>query len=545
MSIANNIQRNTLKNAPKNIHATATTALYIRLSQEDENIGESDSVINQRDLLNDFVSKHSDLAHTKILHFVDDGHSGMDFNRPAVTDMLAKVRKGEIQAIVVKDFSRFGRNYIEVGGYLEQVFPFLGVRFLSVNDFFDSSDNKGRSVGLEVGFKTLIHDLYSKDLGMKSKTGKLAKTKRGEHVGATAPFGYVKSKVVKNTWEIDEVAASVVRRIYQLALEEKSYVEIAKILNAEGVPSPLKHRQNKNTLHQVINGSINGMSIWRRENVTRVLREERYTGKNIIGKSKKMSYGDVKTKILPKSEWLIIPDTHEPIITQEVFDKVQTILGPYNAQTKKKENTNLFARKLFCGHCGHGLRRYGLDEKKRPNSTYETRYVCHNSVAMKLERCLPKTIKEGLIKEVLLEALRVEFALAYATKQQANKNSKLLMGEQKKLSTEAKTLALELERLKNSREQLFENYADAKLTKEEYISAKSELSDGIAKIETIIESITAKLSIQNQSADHNTGYDILLPHANAKEVTAEMMALVKRIKVFADDRFEVEFAFSR
>jgi len=532
----------------KNVPSTATavtTALYIRLSQEDENIGESNSVKNQRDLLNDFASKHHDLANTNILYFVDDGHSGTNFNRPAVTEMLAQVRKGEIQNIVVKDFSRFGRNYIEVGGYLEQVFPFLGVRFLSVNDFFDSNDNKGRSAGLEVGFKTLIHDLYSKDLGVKSMTGKLAKTKKGELVGATAPFGYVKSKVVKNTWEIDEEAAATIRRIYSLALEGKSYVEIAKILNAEGVPSPLKHRQNKNTLHQVINGSINGMSVWRKNNVTTVLREERYTGKNIIGKSKKMSYGDIKTKIIPKSEWLIIPDTHEPIITQDVFDKVQNILGPYNTRIITKENTNLFAKKLFCGHCGYGLRRYSVNKKARPNSNYEPRYACYQSVSMKLERCLPETVKENLIKEVVLEALRVEFALASTAKEQAETKTMSLMGECEKLTQEAKRLTHEIERLKNSREQLFEDYADGTLTKEQYVAAKSELSGGIANAEAAIENITGKLSSQSHNSQQSSNYNMLMPYANAKELTPEMMSLVKRINVFADNRFEIEFTFSR
>ena len=196
-----------------------TVALYIRLSQEDDNIGESNSVKNQRDLLIDFAMKHPDLSKGKPLYFIDDGYSGVDFNRPAVTNMLEQVRTGKIQCVIVKDFSRFGRNYIEVCGYLEQVFPFLGVRFLSVNDFFDSNDNKGSSAGIEVGFKTLIHDLYSKDLSVKSKTGKLTKTKKGEHVGGTAPFGYMKSKKVKNTWEIDETAAAIVYKIYALALD--------------------------------------------------------------------------------------------------------------------------------------------------------------------------------------------------------------------------------------------------------------------------------------------------------------------------------------
>jgi hypothetical protein len=386
--------------------------------------------------------------------------------------------------------------------------------------------------------------LYSKDLGVKSITGKIAKTKKGEHIGGTAPFGYVKSKTVKNAWEIDEEAATTIRRIYEFALKEKSFVEIATILNAEDVPTPLKHRQNNNTLHQVINGSVHGMSVWRKENVARVLRDERYTGKNISGKMKKMAYGDVKTKLLPKNEWLVVPDAHEPIITQEVFDKVQVILGPYHARTMTRENANLFAGKLFCGHCKHGLRRYG-ERKNRPNSKYTPRYVCRYSTELKLKRCLPETVFENQIAEVVLEALRVEFALARTTRQQAEKNSKPLIARYEKLAAEAKRLSDDVERLKNSREQLFEDYADGKLTKEQYAAAKSVLSADIAQAEAAIENITVKLACKNETTQQSGNYDLLLPYAEAKQITPEMMFLVKRINVFANNRFEIDFAFSR
>ena len=536
----------TTKDYSKNDYAMNdyTTALYIRLSQEDDNAGESDSVKNQRDLLNDFVSKHPDLSASKVLHFVDDGYSGTNFNRPAVTKMLEQVRKGKIQAIVVKDFSRFGRNYIEVCGYLEQVFPFLGVRFLSVNDLFDSNNNQGRSAGLEVGFKTLIHDLYSKDLGVKSMSGKIAKTKKGEHLGGTAPFGYIKSKTIKNAWDIDEAAAVTIRRIYALTLEGKSYIEIAAILNAEDVPTPLKHRQNNNTLHQVINGATTGMSVWRKENVSRILRDERYTGKLISGKMKAQAYGAVKTKSMPKSDWIVVENAHEPIISQEVFDKAQANLKPYHAKTLTRRNTNLYAGKLFCGHCGHGLRRYG-ERADRPNSKTKPRYICRFSMELKLERCLPEQILESQISEVVLEALKVEIALAQKAKRQAEKRSNGLMGKHDKLLAKQKQLSLELERSKATKEQLFEKFADGKLSKEQYIQVKTEQSSNIASIETEIEQISVAISDIKLLGKNDTKCDIILPYSGAKEVTKEMVALIKRINVYADNRFEVIFAFSQ
>jgi len=526
-------------NTPANTAAErSTTALYIRLSQEDDNVGESNSVKNQRDLLNDFVSKHPDLSKSKLMYFIDDGHSGTNFNRPAVTDMLTKVRKGTIKCIVVKDFSRFGRNYIEVGGYLEQVFPFLGVRFLSVNDFFDSNDNKGSSAGLDVGFKTLLHDLYSKDLSVKSKTGKLAKIKKGEHIGGTAPFGYVKSKAIKNAWEIDEAAATTIRRIYALAVDGMAFTEIARTLNADGIPTPLSHRKNNNTLKGIPKNCIDDTSLWRKANVARILRDERYTGKNVTGKISKsnITYSNKKTRFLPEREWIIIPNAHEPIIPQDYFDMVQSILGPINQKKITKANITLFSGKLFCGHCKHALRRYkGLNPK----------YICYASRELGKESCLSGVILESNICEVVLEALHVEISLAKTAKLQAEKHSKRLMEEHEGLLKEKTRLSVELEQLKNRREQLFEDYADGKLTKEQYAAAKSEQSDRIAKVEADILRIAVEISQKARSDQRSKTYDTLEPFAKVKKVTPEMMTLIKRINVFADNRFEVEFAFSR
>jgi DNA invertase Pin-like site-specific DNA recombinase len=175
-----------------------TVALYIRLSAADEDKdSESDSVVNQRDLLNHYVATNAEFAENKILTFVDDGYTGTNFDRPAAKQMLEKAKKGQINCIIVKDFSRFGRNYIEVGDYLEQIFPFLGVRFISVNDRFDSKNNRGFTAGLDVAFKTFLHSLYSKDISFKVKNGRKAKAEKGEHLCKLAPYGYQKSKTEK------------------------------------------------------------------------------------------------------------------------------------------------------------------------------------------------------------------------------------------------------------------------------------------------------------------------------------------------------------
>ena len=517
---------------------TPTTALYIRLSQEDDNVGESNSVKNQRDLLNDYVAKHSELSQTQILEFVDDGHSGTNFNRPAVTKMLEQVRLGKIHNIVVKDFSRFGRNYIEVGGYLEQVFPFLGVRFLSVTDLFDSNDNKGRSAGIEVGFKTLLHDLYSRDLSGKTKAGKVAKTKQGEHIGSTAPFGYIKSKAVKNAWEIDEPAAITVRKIFALALEGNSFVGIARMLNAEDLPTPYIHRKNNNTLHQVATHTVIDTPLWRKANVARILRDERYTGKNITNKIKKANnlYGNKKTQFLPESEWLVIPDAHEPIISQEDYDNAQSILGPINQRKRNRVKSTVFAGKIFCGHCRHALRHY---RGRRP------RYICQASKELGNDSCLPDTVFESSIAEMVMEALKAEISLARTAKRESDKQGKLLTGEHERFLRQAKELTLDVERLKNSREQLFEAYADGSLTKEQYLTDKAELSDRIADTEAEIARITETLHKKDHQTKSGNAYDILEQFSKVKEPTPAMMSLIDSIHVYSDCRIEIKFSFAR
>jgi len=511
-----------------------TAALYIRLSQEDDNIGESDSVKNQRDLLTAFAMNHPELSKSRLLYFVDDGYSGTNFDRPAVKDMLEQVRKGKINCIAVKDFSRFGRNYIEVGGYLEQVFPFLGVRFLSVNDHFDSNDNKGSSAGIEVGFKTLLHDLYSRDLSVKSKSGKLAKTQKGKHIGSTAPFGYVKSKTVKNAWEIDEAAAVTIRRIYALALEGMGITEIAKTLNAEGFPTPLTHRKNNDRLEGVAINLVDDVPLWRPPNVTRVLRDERYAGKLITGRTSKSKFGVKKTTFHPKEKWLAVPDAHEPIIPQKTFDAVQEILGPYNQRTIQKTNANIFAGKLFCGHCRHALRRYGGLNPK---------YVCRSSMELG-ENCLPGVIYEAAIAEAVMAAVKAEIDLAALAKKQADKHNKLLFGEREKLSEQIKKLSAEILRLKNGREFLFEEYAGGGIAKEQFISKKAEISATVEGAETEIARLSGEIDRQEQNTKQNEKHKMLSPFAKASKLTPEIMALVDGIYVFGSAHIEIRFAFA-
>ena len=296
----------------------------------------------------------------------------------------------------------------------------------------------------------------------------------------------------------------------------------------------MTHRVNNNTQHLVIRNTVDVVPLWRAANVTRVLRDERYTGKNIAGKTSKGKYGMKKTTFHPKSDWLVIPGTHEPVIPQETFDKVQAILGPYNQRIINKTNSHIFAGKIFCACCRHALRRYGGLQPK---------YVCRSSMELG-KNCLSETIYESDVVDVVLAAIRIEIALAYTAKQQTDKRKKLLHGEREKLSGEIKKLSADVIRMKNSRESLFENYSDGKTTKEQYTAIKSELTNTIAKTETEIIRLSDEINRKEHITRQNDRYESLSPFDNAVELTPEMMVLVDGVYVYSNTRIEIKFAFS-
>jgi DNA invertase Pin-like site-specific DNA recombinase len=317
------------------------TALYLRVSDEDENLSEfceSESISGQRLLLQDFVSRHRELSCGSIIELVDDGFSGTNFDRPGIKKLLEMAKSHQINCIIVKDFSRFGRNYLEVGNYLEQIFPFLGIRFLSVNDHFDSFENMGAAGAIEVGFKNIIHEAYSKDLSEKIKSVRHLKAKQGKFVTAFAPYGYRKAESSKNQLVIDEECAAVVRRIFALSLNGMGSTAIARLLNKEGVPSPLMVRTQR-TEKFYCNG-CKEPNHWTAGTVSRILSDQRYTGDAVYGKIVPEETGSRKGVRIPQENWIIVSDAHPGIIERKNFMKVQSKKKKY-CRGKKTAETDV------------------------------------------------------------------------------------------------------------------------------------------------------------------------------------------------------------
>lgn len=356
---------------------------------------ESGSIRMQRKLLKEFIAER--FQDYELLEFEDDGYSGASFNRPGVTQLLEMVRNTEIDCIIVKDFSRFSRDYIELGAYIEQIFPFMGVRFISVNDGYDSADKRRAAGELDISFKSLLYDLYSKDLSVKVKSALKVRKERGQYISSNSPFGYTKSCEDRHMLLVEEAEAEVVRRIFTLALQGRSSSEIAKLFNREGVRTPMQFRAEKGETGRI---PKNGVFIWQSSTVCQILRNQAYVGDLVYGKSKKETVGG-KNLLKPRNEWKIYENHHEPIIDRRIFQMLQErqgVVGPQGAvmpQTGRARHP--FIGKLVCGGCGRNM---CFRKMSAPC------FICPCKSVISLEQCAEKTDALSLEQYVLSEMQR-------------------------------------------------------------------------------------------------------------------------------------------
>lgn len=335
-------------------------AFYIRLSSEDDDLKSSDklesnSITNQRKLLADYYHTHPELHMYNIVEFCDDGFSGTNFDRPRFMDMMHLVQQRKITAIIVKDLSRFGRDFLEVGAYLELVLPLYGTRFISVNDNFDSDNFVGTTGGVEMALRNLINGMYSKDLSVKIRSANRTRNHRGDYWGGAAFYGYSVNPKDKHKLIIDTKVSDVVVRIFHECIAGNTAAQIAKRLNDDGILSPAKYKHIRGALY---NGRIvDSDSIWTASTVLRILKDERYTGKMITNKRETVGINTKRMRPLPKEEWIVVDGTHEAIIPQSVFDEADAARTS-RIKTVNKNTGGYNANNLFvCGHCGRKLQK--------------------------------------------------------------------------------------------------------------------------------------------------------------------------------------------
>lgn len=500
-----------------------TIALYMRLSSEDANEGESMSIANQRDLLYDFVRSRREFDSCQVLEFCDDGCSGVNFNRPGIQKLLSLAGK-TVDCIIVKDFSRFGRNLIEVGDYLDQIFPFLGVRFIAVNEGYDSGLGHGSTVSLDVSLKALVYEMYSRDISEKIRCVQQAKMRKGEYLCAIAFYGYRRSETKKNSLEPDRDAAEVVRRIFSMAAEGRTALTIAADLNRDGVPSPLMYRRKKHTDGGRGWKTADAITYWTGESVRRIIRDERYTGCLVAHRRTVSELSSKKTKPVPKEEWIVVENTHEAVVTKEIFNQAQQALKeplPRNVRRPYQKFRGL----LKCACCKKTLQR---------NRAKKSYYVCPTSKTVAGRACADIRLEEAILEETLLTAVQIQIQLFQDTTHE--KDTAGILQEEIKACQSANS------RYKALQTALFEDYAEGRIDRQKYLSKKQELLLQQEEIKTHFEELTSQLA-QLQGQQEKTDTD-LGKYACVNELTREMLEeLVKEIRVSGKDTLEIKWKF--
>ena len=510
--------------------------VYYRLSLEDEKEIESNSITNQRRIVQNHISTIPELAKMQSVEVVDDGHTGTTFNRPGIMRILEAVRRDEVACIVVKDLSRFGRKYLEVSKYLEQLFPYLGVRFIAVGDGYDSDTHKGTTPDLDVPVRNMLNALYSKTVSKNVKSAKYNLTKEGKFIHAFTAFGYMKDPADKRRIIIDEPAAKVVRRIFKLTCDGKTPKQVADILNIEGILTPSAYKKEKGSkMHS------NGItaSLWSRASVTNILRDERYTGTFLGGKVSTGELGTGKRIHHSKDEWIRIPNAHPAIITQELWEVVAVKKVKYSGQRGEPDVGRILYKRVRCGYCNHILRR-------RPKQGDHC-YTCTTSSYSDVYGCTKARFDESDILEAVKTVVKSHI---------------VVMIEMKKLSTPLKKsnrstaaqsspgVEVEIEHLQATKRQLYERYKKGSLDKAAYFkereAVENMISEKVAKKEAKKESLAAHDNDQATALNAAHHFISSLPQFPVdNEPTAEIVnALVKSVMVYASDKIEVRFAFA-
>lgn len=372
---------------------------YLRRSYADDKSTESESIANQRKLIDHFLEQHPEIE--AVDEQVDDGYSGVLFDRPAFQRMMQDISEGKIDCVIVKDLSRLGREFIETGRHLRRIFPAYGVRFIAINDNVDTAKDE-HGDDLHISVKNLMNEAYCRDISVKTRSSLEVKRKNGDFVGAFTVYGYVKSKENHNLLEIDPYAASVVREIYRKRLEGMSALRIAEELNNRGVLSPLAYKKNQGLPYAKKGFADRENCRWSATAILRILQNETYTGALVQGKQASPHFKIKEMEAIPASDWIRVPNAHDAIVEKHDFDLIQRIRHLDTRVSPKEKQAHLFSGVLICGRCGGRMVR-------KVNRSGGKEYVYYYCGEGKKDRCeKPVMVRESDLEECALRCVRAQ-----------------------------------------------------------------------------------------------------------------------------------------
>ncbi len=516
-------------------------AIYLRLSLEDKEkeddgfgtIGmpdESNSITSQRKMLLEYIQKDQELSGQKVLEFCDDGVSGTRMDRPGMQELLKQVKQGEVSCILVKDMSRFSRDYIELGTYLNQIFPFMKVRFISVNDHYDSKEHGGSTIAIDTAFQTLLYDLYSKDLSVKVKASFQMKRGNGEYITGELPLGYERSREKKNTVVVNEREAEIVRHIFSLAAEGMDSVQIARKLVEEHIPTPMQlHHPNRKMANEHYN--------WSDKAVRRILNNRFYLGDMVYGKTVREIVGK-SGRAVPKEQWKVIPKHHEPIITPEVFASVKRVHA--NHSSKKIRKRYSLTGKVYCGGCGYAMSYRGSTKNCKTHTLHCAKY----SIFQIPECCT--CFNPLLLEEIVLKELYEELKRRGDLIRQKDSLKKSLEESISGLKCICERCLEQCRELGRQKDSLYTQYVEGKINAEKYRLQAD-------KIDMQVKEFSQRQEEAEKRYEHEVEMNLkdkadmkqIIRFSHLEELTQEAVDIfVRKVTLYRDKRVDIEWNYA-
>ena len=512
---------------------------YLRLSYTADGTVESDSIANQRKLIQDFVAGQPDIE--LVSERVDDGYSGVLFDRPAFQDMMADIIDEKINCVIVKDLSRLGREYIETGRYLKQIFPKYGVRFISINDNIDTAHERTGD-DLNVSLKNLLNDTYCRDISVKTRSALLTKRQNGDYVGACPIYGYRKDPNNKNHLVIDEDAAHVVREIYRRRIDGASAQKIAGELNERGVLSPLAYKINRGLPHPTGGAADSPDAKWSANAVIRILADETYTGVLLQGRQETYNHKLKNLVHKPKKDWIRVENAHDPIIPRQKFELVRMIASLDTRTAPQGEEVYLFSGILICGCCGGRMTR-------KTNTVKGKKYIYYYCPTGKKKGCdRAVMLKEDDLKRCVLDSVQAHIRNVASVDAMLNsidedRMNRELAAKYKALIADNEVQLSQAQRFKST---IYENMVDGLIDKAEYQDLRNRYTVQMEKTQEAIRRLREEMELAVGGVGERMRW---VQHFKQFSTLTELdrravIALIHSIKVVGKTDLEITFRYA-
>ena len=512
---------------------------YARISREDGDKEESDSIGTQFDIIDDYIAHNDDI--TFVDRYSDDGWSGTNFDRPDFMRLMEDIKKGKINCVIVKDLSRLGRNYILVGQYLEMIFPMLNIRFISVNDRIDSIKDPASINNALVSFKNVMNDEYCRDISNKVRSSLDRKRSKGEFIGSFASYGYMKDPDDHHHLIVDPVAAEVVKNIFDWFLQGMSIIGIAKRLNHMGIPNPSAYKRQCGLNYKHPAGQLD--SAWPDSSVKRVLKNRLYVGDMVQNKNRTKSYKVQISVAVPEENWVIVPNMHEAIIDREKFETVQQLLMRDTRTSPGINHVSIFAGYIRCADC---LRAMGKKSVAQSYGKYHY-YVCQTFRKAGRNLCTKHTIREKQLYDAVLATIQSQIDLAVSMDQLVNdlKSQNVRAAKSSRLEKMLQLKEEEYEKVSRCRIDLYPDWKAGILSKDEYLSQKAKIGEQLEQIEIAIANIKEEISkYQSAPVSENKFISSFLRYRNIQVLTREVIVeLIEMIYVHEGGTITIQFKY--